>query len=90
MEKYLEKILKGEFDELLECDSYYHVARMRKTIDDMTVYIVVRLICLVHAKYNNDGYIPLKEKEWKNYIPIVVKASDDERKMYDLYALLTN
>lgn len=90
MEKYLEKILKGEFDEICEFDNYYHVALLRKDVDGASVLIAVKLICLVHAKYNNDGYIPIKEKEWKNYIPIVVKASDDERKMYDLYALLTN
>ena len=90
MEKYLEKILKGEFDEICEADIYYHVALLRKEVDGVSVLIAVKLICLVHAKYNTDGYIPTKEKEWKNYIPIVVKASEDERKMYDLYALLTN
>lgn len=88
MEKQLFKVLKNSVSAILETSDFFHLALVCRTVEGMTVYVIIRMVSLQKPQLNEDGVIPT-EKQWKYFFPFVVKASEDKEKMFSIWQGLT-
>lgn len=87
MEKRLKKLL-GDDLEVIAKNEPCHLAVISRSLDDVTAFLLVKLVSFDKPSYNEDGFQPT-EKQWKKYFPIIVKYSTSENYISSLFEVLT-
>lgn len=87
MEKQLFKVLGKDITEILAVNKLNKVAVVRAVKEDVTAFVLVKMISLTKPLLNKDG-VEVPEKAWKHFFPIALKASNDGELIFSLFDLL--
>ena len=87
MEKQLFKVLGKDITEILAVNKLNKVAVVRAVKEDVTAFVLVKMISLTKPLLNKDG-VEVPEKAWKHFFPMVVKASNDGEYIFTLFDML--
>lgn len=88
MEKQIFKVLKGEHIEIIAKNELCKIAVVTRLIDDERVYILIKMVSFSHPSLNQDG-IEVPDKKWKTFMPIVLKASENQDTIIDAFDILS-
>lgn len=88
METQIFKVLKGEHIEIIACNDLCKVACITRLVNDVRVYIIIKMVSFTHPALNQDG-VKVPDKKWKSFMPIVLKASDNQEFIFDCYRYLS-
>lgn len=87
MEEHIKKVLKGT--ELIEYNDFYRVCIVKKDISGESYYIIVKMIHPIKPMLNVEG-ADISAKQYKYFVPVVIKGSHDYEFIKDLFDSLVS
>lgn len=87
MEEHIKKVIKGT--ELIEYNEFYRTCIVKKDIEDESYYIIVKMVHPLKPLLNTDG-VDIPSKQYKYFVPVVIKGSDDYEYIKDLFDKLVS
>lgn len=88
MERQIFKVLGKEIVEILAKDEMTKFAVVRAEKEGQSAFVLVKMFSPTKGELNNDG-VEVKDKQWKTFFPIVIKASFEGEYIFTLFDLLT-
>ena len=87
MEERILSVLRGM--EIIEYNEYFRTCIVKKDIDDVSYYIIIRMIHPIKPLLNTDG-VDIPTKQYKHFVPVVIKCVDDYEYIKTIFDLLVH
>lgn len=85
MEEHIKKVINGT--DLIEYNEFYRTCIVKKDIEGESYYIIVKMVHPIKPLLNTDG-VDIPSKQYKYFVPVVIKGSDDYEFIKDIFDML--